>query len=74
MVSKKDLKVYDWETIEQYFDYIWESKTNGQFLQVVKLIEDMSKRQKKDFVLYANGFFTDDNDKTYLITTTIDLI
>lgn len=47
MVSKKDLKDYDFKSIERYFEYITESILNGQRSQAKELISKLSKDQKK---------------------------
>ena len=46
MISKKDLKDYEFKQIENYFDYILDSKINGNYSQVKSLIKDLSKDQK----------------------------
>lgn len=50
MVSDKDIKNLDFNTIGEYFDYIIDSKTNGNHSQVERLIKALSKQQKKDFM------------------------
>lgn len=55
MVSKTTLKEYEFESMEQYFDYIVESEINGQRGQVRFLIKDMSTKQKKDAHWYLNA-------------------
>lgn len=50
MVSKKDLKDYEFVSIEEYFDYIITSKVNGQLRQAKVLFAKMSKAQRKDFL------------------------
>lgn len=52
MTSKKLLKSYGFELMEDYFHYIVLSHTNGQFQQMKDLISNLSKPQKKEFVLY----------------------
>lgn len=52
MVSNKDLEDYEFSTIEKYFNYIIESKINGQHAQVLDLIKSMSKSQKKHCLIY----------------------
>jgi hypothetical protein len=52
MVSKKGLKTYGFETTEEFFDYIIDSKINGQCTQCVTLIKEMSLKQMKDFLKY----------------------
>jgi len=49
MISKKDLKELDMCDMEDYFQYIVDSETNGQFEQVKLLISDMSNKQKAEF-------------------------
>lgn len=60
MVSKSLLKAYNFETIEDYFDYIVESKINGQHGQVDSLIKAMSKEEKKHcFIWFDEQVFTE---------------
>ena len=47
MVSKKLIKSYDFETIENYFDYILESEINGQRSQAESLIKALSSSQNR---------------------------
>ena len=54
MVSKSTIKAYDFETIEDYYDYIVLSKINGQHGQVESLIKAMSKTQKKECLHWLN--------------------
>lgn len=49
MVSKKTIKEYGFESLVDYFDYIIESKINGQRSQTIELFNDLSKSQKMDF-------------------------
>lgn len=56
MVSKKTIKELDFKTIEEYFEYILDSKTNGQRPQAKELFNDLSKKQKLDFYEYVNRF------------------
>jgi hypothetical protein len=65
MVSKKIIKSYDFDTIEDYFNYIVESKINGQKTQAKELYNSLSRRQKNAFIQFAEGvYFYDaaDND------------
>lgn len=54
MIHKTDLKTYEIETIDQYFDLIIDSCINGQFSQVENQIHELSKDQKKDFIDWCN--------------------
>ncbi len=55
MVSKKDLKEYDFSSINTYFQYIVESHMNGQFTQVKELYNNMSKKQQSSFRMHCFG-------------------
>jgi hypothetical protein len=54
MISKNTLKDFQFETIENYFDYIIDSKIVGQPQQVKNLILDLSKNQKKEFLIWID--------------------
>lgn len=56
MVTKKDLRTYEFKSIDQYFDYIVESVINGQKKQAIDLINELSNKQKKEALNYFNGF------------------
>ena len=49
MVSKKLIQLYDFSNITEYFDYIIESKINGQRKQTIDLFNKLSSNQKLDF-------------------------
>ena len=53
-ISKKDLKGLEFETIEEYFNYIVESEANGQFKQCEELVNKLSHEQFIDFLGYLN--------------------
>jgi hypothetical protein len=55
MIYKKDLKIYEIDTIEKYFDMVVESENNGQFTQVVDQLANMSLEQRFDFLEYLIG-------------------
>ena len=54
MVSSVQIKALDFTTIQQYFEYVIESRINGNFQQAEKLIKKMSKDQKKEFMQYVD--------------------
>lgn len=43
MISEKQLSEYGFETIEEYFEYILDSKTNGQHTQARELFKGLSQ-------------------------------
>jgi hypothetical protein len=61
MVHKSDLKIYEIETIDQYFEIIVESHINGQHSQVTEQIKALSKDQKKDFIDWCEIWSDDSN-------------
>lgn len=67
MVSKKLIKSYDFDTIEDYFNYIIDSKINGQPQQARELYKTLSDAQKGQFSRwYLEFYYWDaiDNDTT----------
>jgi hypothetical protein len=64
MISKKDLKSYNFSDLTEYFNYILESEINGQFGQVAQLILDLSKPQRIELFEYLrNGEQSEDRAK-----------
>ena len=55
MISKKLLKNYGYNSIEEYFIYIVESEINGNFEQKKELFNNMNKAQKEKFYLYLKN-------------------
>lgn len=53
MISQKDIKALDFNTIEDYFNYIADSVINGQRTQAKSLIKKADKQQKR----YMLNFF-----------------
>lgn len=53
MVSKTTLAVFEFETIYEYFEYIIDSRTNGQHVQAKELYHLLSKQQRADFFNWA---------------------
>jgi hypothetical protein len=62
MVSQKTIKSLDLETIEDYFNYIVESRVNGQIQQSRELYHSMSERQKKEFESWFLTFYHYDGE------------
>lgn len=58
MISKKCLKNYEFETIEDYYSYIVDSKINGNYAQTKELYKNLSVEQRRAFVnwLVYNDF------------------
>lgn len=50
MVSNSLIKLLNFKTIADYQEYIIDSIVNGQRQQATKLIQKLSKSQKKDFI------------------------
>ena len=64
MVTKKDLQELEM-SLDEYFEYIVESKTNGQHSQAKMLFSMMSDAQQKTFFEYVDEayFYEVDNDE-----------
>lgn len=63
MVSKATIKAYDFESIDEYFGYIVDSKVNGQRTQAQRLYKLMSRAQKKQFRdWFLTYFYYEAND------------
>lgn len=52
MISNKDIKGLDFNTIEEYFSYIADSIVNGQRQQARELIKKASLQQRRDALNY----------------------
>lgn len=61
MVTKKTLEGYLF-TLEEYFDYIIESKNNGQHSQSKMLFDEMSDKQKEHFFEYIEALYHYDSE------------
>lgn len=59
MITKKDIKAYDFKNIENYFEYIVESHINGQKNQAKELVKKLSKKQKQAAKDYIYNNFKD---------------
>lgn len=60
MVSNKKIKDLDFQTIEDYYNYILESEINGNRSQVINLIQELSKPQKQGFLNWLKDYFGSD--------------
>lgn len=61
MVTKNDIERLDFTSLEEYFQYIMDSKINGQPKQVRELFKKLSKPQKREFLCWFDNeyFFTE---------------
>lgn len=67
MVSKKLIKGYEFSDITEYFNYIVESRVNGQIKQAKDLYKKLSKAQKTDFWQWFDASYyydAQDNEET----------
>jgi hypothetical protein len=55
MISKKTLKDYEFNYIEDYFSYIVDSQINGNNQQVKDLFKKLSNEQKNLFMDYLQN-------------------
>jgi hypothetical protein len=61
MISKRILKKYRVETIDDYFKLIVSSFDNNNFFMVSKLTKIMNKKQKQDFYYFLFALDFDKN-------------
>ena len=52
VVGKKTLDLYEYETIEDYYEYIVESEINGNYSQMKELFNKLAKGQKASFLVW----------------------
>lgn len=57
MITKNALKFFEFQNIEEYFDYILESKINGQHKQSKEYFNRLSEEQKNDFFNYIGTLY-----------------
>jgi len=53
MRKKSIFESYDFTTMEEFYNYIVESKINGNYSQVAKLIKEMSKKDTRSFIQWC---------------------
>jgi len=69
MISKKYIKLLEFKTIEDIFEYIVDSNINGAFSQMTQLIKKLSGYQFKDFLCWLEGktkYYADIDIKDYV--------
>ena len=67
MITKNTLNGYGFNSITDYFNYIYESLLNGLYSQVKDLINRLSVRQQKEFHEWLfNHSYIKQEHKNYL--------
>ena len=56
MVTLKTIQGLDFETLYEYFEYIVDSRTNGNRQQAKELYKDLSAKQKTEFANWFDAF------------------
>ncbi len=69
MISKQYIKDLEFSTIEDIFNYIVESKINGNYSQTRELVQKLSKSQFKDFLRYLNNNMWDLEQQCLFLNT-----
>jgi hypothetical protein len=63
MVSKKTILGYEFSDIYEYFQYVVDSRVNGQIKQAKDLYKKLSKAQKTDFwAWFDSSYYYDAHD------------
>lgn len=63
MVTAKILKEYEFETIQEYYEYILLSIINGQRQQALNLIKVMSQKQKEQAIEHLEVYVSNQADE-----------
>lgn len=71
MISKQYIKDLEFKTVEDVFNYIVDSKINGNYSQVKELIKKLSNDQFKLFCEWFNNE-NNSNDLNFYINVRID--
>lgn len=58
MVGQNTLKLYDINTVEQYYDMVILSEINGQMKQARKQYKKLSNEQKAEFLKYLKSNYS----------------
>lgn len=77
MVSKKEIYSYGFKTLYEYFQYILESRINGNISACRQLIMDLSKPQSIEFITWLNlekKQAEDSGDYEYLTNLTLQIL
>lgn len=53
MISPKTLASYEFKTMEDYYNYIIESRANGNTKQAGNLFQTLGREQRKEFLSYV---------------------
>lgn len=61
MVGRKEIRGLDFETLEDYFKYIVDSKINGNKRQATNLHDELSHPQKSKFLEWLLGNMSADD-------------
>jgi hypothetical protein len=56
MISKKYIKQLEFKTMEEFYNYVLDSKINGNYAQTRKFINKMSGDQFKEFLFYLKAY------------------
>jgi len=59
MISKQYIKDLEFKDIYEFFNYVVESKINGNYSQTKKFISKMSWEQRRAFKTHMENNFTD---------------
>lgn len=62
MISKQFIKILDFETIEDIYNYTYETYLNGQFGQLKELINRMSLKQWLEMMKYFRNLGFSENN------------
>jgi len=73
MISKQYIKDLEFNNIEEFFNYVVESKINGNYTQTKEFIKKMNTEQRHDFKFYLDSCFFDTETKEELINIMLEV-
>ncbi len=63
MITQNTLREYEFETIQEYYEYILLSIINGQRQQAITLAKRLSKEQKKQAIEHLEIYVSNQADE-----------
>lgn len=72
MIGKNTLKVYGYNSINEYWNMIYNSLLNGQIRQTKEYIAKMNKSQKREFMYFFIWDLSDSKIKNGLLQFLIE--
>lgn len=66
MISKKYIKDLEFNDLNEFFNYVLESKINGNYSQTKEFIKKMNNKQFKDFLLFLKEYSQENLNEEFI--------